>query len=52
VLGGATDVDLVLMHFNLESRGKERVETHNKIGMTFEQVGNSADNPRRVNTEK
>ena len=52
VLGGATDVDLVLVHLDLESRGKEGVETHNQVRMALEQVGDSADNPRSVNANK
>ncbi len=50
VLGGATDVYLILVHFNLEARGKESVEAHDEIRVTFEEVRNTADDSGSVDT--
>ena len=48
VLGGAADVDLVLVHLDLEARGEEGVEAHYQVRVTFEEVGDPADHPRSV----
>ena len=49
MLGGAADVDLVLVHLDLEARGEEGVEPDDQVGVTFEEVGDPADHPRGVN---
>ena len=48
MLGGATDVDLVLMHLYLEARREEGVEAHDEVRMALEEVGDSADDTRSV----
>ena len=49
VLGGATDVNLILMHFDLEAGRKERVEPYDKVRVTFKEVRHTADHSRSVN---
>ncbi len=48
VLGGARDVDLVLVNLNLEAGREERVEPDNQVWVALEQAGDSTDHPRGV----
>ena len=48
VLSRAADVDLVLVHLNLKPRWQEGVEPHYQVWVALEEVGHTADHPRRV----
>ena len=50
MLGRATDINLVVMNFNLESWGQERVEANNEIGMATKQIGHPTDDTWGVDT--
>ena len=52
VLCWPTDVDLIVVHLNLEARGEKRVEPYNQVGVAFEEVGHSTDNSRSVDTTR
>lgn len=46
-------VDQVVgLDLDLVARWQEGVEAHDQVGVTFEELGHSADHPGSVNTEK
>ena len=50
MLSWPTDVDLVVVHFDLKPRGQECVEADDEVGMPSEEIGYPADDPWCVNT--
>ena len=50
MLGGATDVDLILVHLDFEAGREEGVEANDEVGMAFEEVGDTTDHSWRVDT--
>ena len=49
MLGRSTDVNLIVVHLNLETRGKQSVETNDEVWVSLEEVGDTADYTWRVN---
>ena len=49
MLGGSTDVNLIVVNLNLETRGQKGVETNDEVWMSLEEVGDTADYTWRVN---
>ena len=49
MLGRSTDVNLIVVYLNLETRGKESVETNDEVWVSLEEVGDTADYTWRVN---
>ena len=49
VLGRTADVDLVVVHLDLEARGEERVEAYDEVGVALEEVRHTTDHPWSVN---
>ena len=52
MLGGATDIDLVVVDFNFESWGQECVEADNEVRMAAKQIGHTTDDPWSIDTER
>ena len=50
MLGGSTDVNLVMSDLNLEPWRQEGIEPHYQVRVTPEEVGHSTYDARSVNT--
>lgn len=52
-LTGCSYIDQVVgLDFDLVAGGQEGVKAHDEVGVAFEELGHSADDPRGINAAK